>query len=80
MSVFLTINRKGAMSQIIGILSLENSIFVFSYFLGTKQSAMLEIGILFDVLFWIIISSTFVRMIVKHFGSIDVTQLRELKK
>jgi len=80
MSIFFTINRKGAISQIIGILSLENCIFTFGYFLGLQQSAALEIGMLFDVFFWIIISSIFVRTIIKHFGSIDVTQLRELKK
>ncbi|OIP57619.1 MAG: hypothetical protein COX79_04630 [Candidatus Levybacteria bacterium CG_4_10_14_0_2_um_filter_36_16] len=80
MSIFFTINRKGAISQIIGILSLENCIFTFGYFLGLQQSAALEISMLFDVFFWIIISSIFVRTIIKHFGSIDVTQLRELKK
>lgn len=80
MSIFLTINRKGALSQIIGILSLENAIFVFGHFLGTKQSASLEVGILFDVLFWVVISSVFVRMMFKHFGSIDVTGLQKLKK
>lgn len=80
MSFFLTINRKGAVSQIIGVLSLENCIFTFGYFLKLKQSVALEIGMLFDVFFWIIISTIFVRMLVRHFGSIDVTQLRELKK
>lgn len=80
MSFFLTINRKGAISQIVGVLSFENCIFAFGYFLGLKQSTALEIGMLFDVFFWIVISSIFVKMIVKHFGSIDVTELRELKK
>lgn len=80
MSFILTINRKGAVSQIIGVLSLENCIFTFGYFLGLKQAAALEIGMLFDVFFWIIIAIVFVKMLVKHFGSIDVTQLRELKK
>lgn len=80
MSFFLTINRKGAISQIIGVISLENCIFTFGYFLGLKQAAALEIGMLFDVFFWIIISGIFVIMIIKHFGSIDVTELKELKK
>lgn len=80
MSFFLTINRKGAISQIIGILSLENCIFTFGYFLGLKQAAALEIGMLFDVFFWINISGIFVIMMIKHFGSIDVTELKELKK
>lgn len=80
MSCFLVINRKGILSQIIGILSLENSIFAFGHFLGVKQSGSLEIGILFDVFFWIIISSVFITMIYTHYGSLDVTKLQELKK
>lgn len=80
MSFFLIVNRKGALSQIMGVLSLENSIFTFGYFIGLHQSAALEIGMLFDIFFWIIISSIFVKMIFAHFGSIDVTQLKELKK
>lgn len=80
MSFFLTINRKGAISQIVGVISLENCIFTLGYFFGLKQGAALEIGMLFDIFFWIIISGIFVRMMLKHFGSIDVTELRELKK
>ncbi len=80
MSLFLTINRKGAISQIIGVLSLDNCIFAFGYFLGLEQSIALEIGLLFDVFFWIIISGIFVRMILTHYGTLDVTELRGLKK
>lgn len=80
MSLFLIINRKGALSQIMGVLSLENCIFTFGYFIGLQQSAVLEVGMIFDIFFWIIISSIFVKMIFTHFGSIDVTQLKELKK
>jgi hydrogenase-4 component E len=79
-SFFLTINRKGAISQIVGVLSLENCIFAFGYFLGLEQSAALEIGMLFDVFFWLIISSIFVRMILTHYGTLDVTELKALKK
>lgn len=80
MSFFLIVNRKGALSQIIGVLSLENCIFAFGHFLGIKQSNSLEIGILFDVFFWIIISSVFMTMIYTHYGSLDVTELKELQK
>lgn len=79
-SFFLIINRKGALSQIIGVLSLENCIFAFGHFLGIKQANSLEIGILFDVFFWIIISSVFMTMIYTHYGSLDVSELKELQK
>lgn len=80
MSFFIAINRKGAFSQIIGILSLENAIFAFGIFLETKQSISLEIGIIFDVLLWVIISSFYIKTIYSHFKSLDVTKLKELSR
>ncbi|MEK7572011.1 MAG: hypothetical protein AAB553_07095 [Patescibacteria group bacterium] len=80
MSIFLIINRKGALSQIIGVLSLENAIFVLGLFLGIRQLHALELGILFDIFFWIVASSMFVKMIYQKFGSFDISSLNQLKK
>ncbi|OGZ73052.1 MAG: hypothetical protein A2908_01860 [Candidatus Staskawiczbacteria bacterium RIFCSPLOWO2_01_FULL_38_12b] len=79
LSLFLIINRKSALSQIIGILSLENSIVAFAIFAGLEQSPSLQIGILFDISIWLIIATMFVSMIYQHFGSLDVTDMRKLK-
>ena len=79
-SFFLIINRKGAMSQIIGILSLENGIVSFAVFSGLEQSPALQIGIMFDLLVWVIIATVFISMIYKQFGSLDVTALKHLKE
>ncbi|MCX6013904.1 MAG: hypothetical protein NTV30_11010 [Chloroflexi bacterium] len=78
-SLFLIVNRKGALSQIIGILSLENSIVAFVLFAGLEQSPVLQIGIIFDVFVWIIIATIFISMIYRHFGSLDVTKMKHLK-
>ena len=78
-SLFLIVNRKGALSQIIGILSLENSILVFAFFAGLEQSPALQIGILFDIFVWLIIATVFISMLYKHFGSLDVTKMKHLK-
>ena len=80
MSMFLIINRKGVLSEVIGILSLENCIFSLSKFLGIHELLFLEIGLLFDVLFWLLIASSFANMIYRHYGSLEITQMRELKK
>lgn len=79
LSLFLIVNRKGALSQIIGILSLENTIVAFTIFAGLEQSASLQIGIIFDIFVWLIIATVFVSMIYKHFGSLDVTSMKTLK-
>jgi hydrogenase-4 component E len=78
-SMFLIINRKGAISQIAGILSLENSIVAFGLFSVIDQSLILEIGIVFSISVWIIIATVFISMIYKHFGSLDVTKMKHLK-
>ena len=68
------------MSQIIGILSLENGIVAFALFSGLEQSPALQIGIMFDLLVWVIIAAVFISMIYKQFGSLDVTELKHLKE
>lgn len=78
-SVFLMVNRKGALSQAIGVLSLENSIVAFGIFTGLEQSAALQLGIMFDVVVWLIVASVMVSMVYKHTGSLDVTKMKDLR-
>jgi len=77
-SIFLIINRKGALSQMLGILSLENGIVSFALFAGLEQSPSLQLGITFNILIWIVIASVFASMIYRHFGTLDVTSMKEL--
>ncbi|MDO8785237.1 MAG: hypothetical protein Q7J12_03380 [Syntrophales bacterium] len=77
-SLFLIINRKGALSQMLGILSLENSIVSFALFAGLEQNAGLQLGITFNILLWIIIATVFISMIYRQFGSLDVTTMKKL--
>lgn len=79
LSLFLLINRKGALSQILGMLSLENSIVAFTFFAGLEQSPALQLGIIFNIFIWLIIATVFVSMILKHFGSLDITAMNHLK-
>ncbi|NTU46971.1 hypothetical protein HGA88_05080 [Candidatus Roizmanbacteria bacterium] len=79
-SFFLVINRRGVLSQIIGILSLENCIFALGKFLAVKQTASLELGMLFDVCFWIVILFIFAQLIHTHFRSMDTVEINHLKK
>jgi len=78
-SLFLIVNRKGTLSQILGILSLENSIVAFIVFAGLEQSVGLQVGVIFDIFIWIIIAFMFMSMIHKHFGSQDITSMKNLK-
>lgn len=78
-SLVLVVNRKDAISQAIGVLSLENSIVAFAIFAGLEQSPVLQVGILFDIFVWLVIAVVFLSMIYKHFGSLDVTHMEHLK-
>jgi len=78
-SLILIVNRKSALSQALGVLSLENSIVAFAVFAGLEQSPMLQIGILFDIFSWIIIATVFISMIYRHFGSLDTSLMKSLK-
>ncbi|MDO8558770.1 MAG: hypothetical protein Q7R84_00350 [bacterium] len=78
-SFLLIINRKGALSQIFGVLSLENGIVSFAALAGLEETFSLRIGIIFDISVWIIIATIFVSMIHKQFGSLDVTTMKHLK-
>ena len=79
LSLFLTLNRKGAISKIVGILSLENSIVAFAIFAGLEQSSGLQIGIVFDIFVWFTIATVFLSIIHRHFGSLDTATMQHLK-
>lgn len=79
LSLFLIINRKGALSQILGVLSLENSIVAFVIFAGLEQNPALQIGIMFNIGIWILIATIFMSMILKHFGTLNVSSMNNLK-
>jgi len=79
-SIFLIINRKGVLSQMVGILSLENAIVSFAFLSGLEATPNMQIGIIFDILVWIIIVSIFASMIHKKFGTLDSTVMNNLKE
>ena len=78
-SIFLIINRKGVVSQAMGVLSLENSIVMFAIFAGLEQSPLFQLGIIFDIFIWILLAVVFVSMIFRHFGTLDATNMKNLK-
>lgn len=78
-SIFLMVNRKGALSQMIGILSVENSIVAFAVIAGLEQSAIFQIGALFDIFVWLLVATVFVSMVYRHTGSLDVTAMNRLR-
>lgn len=77
-ALFFIINRKGALSQMIGILAMENGIVAFATIAGLEQSGEFLLGIMFDLFAWVIIGTVFVAMIYRQFGALDVSRMKAL--
>lgn len=78
-SWLLVINRRGVFSQIIGILSFENGLVAFATLSGIEQTLTIELGILFDILLWIVVSSVLITLVFSHFGTFNTTEMNQLK-
>jgi hydrogenase-4 component E len=77
-SLLLTINRKGAISQILGILSAENGVVALALSLNIHGGIGMELGIIFDVVVLVLVSSTFASIVAERFGTMDVSEMRNL--
>jgi hydrogenase-4 component E len=70
--------RYEAISQILGLLVLENGIFLGSQILVPGMPMLLEMVILFDLLVVVACFGVLVRYLVRHVGSTNTMQLRKL--
>lgn len=77
-SIFLMYNRRGAFGQIVGVLSLENGIVAMAAVLGIAQPLSLELGVVFDLVVWIVVANLFIAMLHRQFGTLNVTEMRKL--
>ncbi|MDP2630918.1 MAG: hypothetical protein Q8P56_05945 [Candidatus Uhrbacteria bacterium] len=78
-SMFLAINHKGIVYQIIGVLSMENAIVALGSFFGIEHTFALELGILFDICMWMVGASVFIALIRRHFGTLDTSVIKDLR-
>ena len=70
--------RHEAISQILGLLELENSIFLGSQILVPGMPLLIELVILFDLLIVVASFGVLVRYLLAHVGSTDSRELRRL--
>lgn len=76
---FITVNRRRALTQILGFLMLENSIFLLALLCTYGVPFIVELGVFLDVLVAVLIMEVFIYRIKENFDSIDLDQLRSLK-
>ncbi|HNW38928.1 MAG TPA: hydrogenase [Candidatus Omnitrophota bacterium] len=77
--IFLMVSRMTALAQIIGLLAMENGIFLLAAAVTGGMPFFVEIAIFFDVLVSVLIMGFFVYRINKFFTHIDVNKLSRLR-
>ncbi|MDD4907689.1 MAG: hydrogenase, partial [Candidatus Omnitrophica bacterium] len=77
--VFLMMLRMTALAQIIGLLVMENGLFLVASTVSGGMPFFVEIAIFFDVFVSVVIMGFFVYRINKLFTHIDVNKLSRLK-
>jgi hydrogenase-4 component E len=79
LGMFLMLSRKKAISQVIGLLLIENGMFAAALFGVGGMPLTVEIGTFFDLFFAVLIMKVFIERINITFGSIDSTKLTNLR-
>ena len=77
--LFLMISRMTALAQLIGLLVMENGLFLLASTVSGGMPFFVEIAIFFDVFMSVLITGIFVYRINKLFTHIDVNKLSSLK-
>lgn len=77
--LFVMVVRKKTLSQVVGLLILENGLFLFATALTHGLSLIIEIGIFVDILVGIVISAILMSRINYTFDSLSVENLESLR-
>jgi hydrogenase-4 component E len=76
---FLMVSRKKALMQMLGLLVLENGIFLAALITTFGMPLVIEIGIFFDILMGLLLMGIFTFRISDTFEHLDVSKLRRLR-
>jgi hydrogenase-4 component E len=77
--LFIMMTRKKAVTQIVGLLTMENGVFLSGLSITYGMPFIVEVGIFFDILVAVLILGVFIFRINKTFESISIDTLRSLR-
>ncbi len=77
--LFIMMTRKNAVTQVIGLLTMENGVFLSGLSITYGMPYIVEVGIFFDILVAVLILGVIVFRINKTFDSISIDSLRSLR-
>ncbi len=76
---FLMVSRRKALMQVIGLLVLDNGIFLAALTTTFGMPFVIEMGMFFDLLMCVLLMGVFVFRIRETFEHVDVSRLRRLR-
>lgn len=76
---FMMVNRRKALTQLLGFLCLENGLFLAAISLTYGMPLLVELGIFFDLLVAVLVLGILVYRIRETFDSMDVSKLSRLR-
>ena len=77
--LYLMVSRKQALMQVVGLVILENAIFLAAVSLTYGMPLVVEMGVLLDLLVGVALLGLFVSRIEQTHGTSDTTRLTSLK-
>lgn len=77
--LLLMVGRKKAITQVLGLLTVENGLFIAALSTSFQMPMIVELGLVFDLLVAVIVLGLIVFRIQKTFGSINTEHLSRLK-
>jgi len=77
--LFVMVSRRMALNQVVGLLIIENGLFLFTTALTQGVSLIIEVGILADILVGVMISALLLLRMSQTFDSFDMASLESLK-
>lgn len=77
--LLLMIIRKVALVQVLGILFIDNGIFLAGFLLTKGMPILVEIGVIFDILIGVLILGVLAQRMIQKFDSLNVEHLNSLK-
>jgi len=76
---FMMVNRRKALTQVLGLLTLENGLILAAISLTYGMPLIVEVGIFFDVLVAALLLAILIYRIRETFDSMDVSRLSRLR-
>jgi len=76
----LLMTRRKAITQVLGYLMLENSIFIFGVLLSQAMPLMVEAGVLLDLLVGVFVMGIVMNQINREFSTLNTEHLSALKE